>query len=282
MSPPTRPNAVARFPRVPPHLAAAHGEWTGALRLRPFPRDREDLDVELDAESDPHAVSAILTRCVARADDQSLDARFLWAMEVGARIECLLRIAALGGAGAFSVRVRCLSATCGEPLELDLTLEELLALRGDQHAPLVADVGGVTRRLRAPTGEDQLAWLANSYDDLDHAARDLAGSLLEERALAPLTDADVEAIERSLSAHDPFVEFFVRVACPHCSTETEHEVDLASLALGKLREARDALIGEIDVLASRYHWTEAEILEIPRRRRARYLALGESGAWSRA
>jgi hypothetical protein len=278
MSSTTLPNAVARFPRVPPQLAAAHGDWTRALHLKVFPREREDLDVELDGGPDPRAVTAILARCVGRADGQPLDARFLWAMEVGARIECLLRIAALGGAASFPLRVRCISAACGEPLELDLTLEELLAIRGEQDAPIVAEVGGSTRPLRAPTGEDQLAWLGKSYDDLDHATRDLAASLLEERAHAPLSDADVEAIERSLSAHDPLVEFSVRAACPHCGTEAEHEVDLTRLAFGALREARDALIGEIHALASRYHWTEAEILAIPPWRRARYLALGERGA----
>jgi hypothetical protein len=282
MATPAAPDAIARFPRVPPRLAAAHGDWTRALHLRAFPREREDLDVELEGGPDPRAVTAILARCVARADGQPVGSRFLWALDVGARIECLLRIAALGGADTFALRVRCPADTCGQPLELDLTLEELLALRGEQDAPIVAEVGGRARPLRAPTGEDQLAWLGSTYDDLDHAARELAASLLEERTAAPLGEADVEAIERSLAAHDPLVEFSVRAVCPHCGDEAEYEVDLARLALDLLRAARDALIGEIHVLASRYHWTEAEILEIPPSRRAHYLVLGERAARSGA
>jgi hypothetical protein len=273
MSSTALPDAVARFPRVPPRLAAAHGDWTRALHLRAFPRGRDDLDIELDESAGPHVVTAILARCVRRADGEPVDPRFLWALEVGARIECLLRIAALGGARLFPLRLRCGNAACGQPLELELTIEELLALRGEHDAPFAAAVGGASRRLRSPTGEDQLALHGRTYADIDDAARAFAASLLEDGEPQALRDADVEEIERSLAEHDPLVGFSVLAACPHCGADEEHEVDLAGLALGALRDARDALLSDIHVLASRYHWSEPQILEIPAGRRARYLAL---------
>ena len=267
------PNARAQFPRVSPRLTAEHGNWTGALHLRAFPQTREDLDIDLDNAGVPHILTAILARCALRADDEPVDPRFLWGLEVGARIECLLRIAALSGPGNFALRVRCPNGGCSQSLELDLTLDELLSLRHEGDAPIIAKVGGAVRTLRAPTGEDQLALAAVEFDDLEDAARGLAASLLEAREHPLLADADVEAIERSLAEHDPLVEFSVRAACLHCGAEAEYEVDLTDLALGALREARDALISDVHALASRYHWTESEILSIPPRRRALYLAL---------
>ncbi len=274
------PDAVARFPRLPPRLAAAHGDWTRALRLRAFPRGRDDLDIDLDESADPHVVTAILARCVRRADGEPVDPRFLWALEVGARIECLLRIAALGGTGVFPLRVRCGNIACAQPLELDLSIEELLELRGENDAPVVVTVGGTSRQLRSPTGEDQLALRGRAYEDIDDAARAFAASLLDLGEPHALRDADIEAIERSLADRDPLAGFSVLAVCPHCGAEEEHEVDLAGVALGALREAREALIGEIHVLASRYHWTEPQILEIPAARRARYLALVDREARS--
>ncbi|SRR6266487_2450427 len=269
------PDAPAQFPRLPPRLAAEHGDWTGALRLRAFPQTREDLDIDLDDAGTPRIVTAILARCALRADGEPVDPRFLWGLEVGARIECILRVAALSGPGSFALRVRCPNGGCGQALEFDLTLDELLSLRHEGDGPIVAKVGGAVRTLRAPTGEDQLALAADEFDDLEDAVRGLAVSLLEEPEHLPLSDADVEAIELSLTEYDPLVELSVRTACPHCGAEGEYEVDLTDLALGALREARDTLISDVHTLASRYHWTESEILSIPPRRRARYLALNE-------
>jgi hypothetical protein len=52
-----------------------------------------------------------------------------------------------------------------------------------------------------------------------------------------------------------------------------HEVDVAALTLARLAAVQRRTIEEVHVLARRYHWSEAEVLAVPPRRRARYLAL---------
>ena len=55
----------------------------------------------------------------------------------------------------------------------------------------------------------------------------------------------------------------------------EVAVDLEALALRRLYARQDALLATVHRLASRYGWTESEVLAVPARRRARYLALIE-------
>ncbi|HEY2853231.1 MAG TPA: hypothetical protein VGJ18_10320 [Gemmatimonadaceae bacterium] len=245
-----------------------------ALHLRAIPWSIEDLDLPLDNAS-PSTVTTLLARGVARGDGTPVDASLLWALDVQTRTECLLRIAALEGSSTFELRLRCHAPACGKPLEIELTLDELLTQRGDWDAPIVAEFGGVRRSLRAPTGEDQRSWSGRAFDDVREAGLAIATSLLDDSSTTSLSDADVTVIERLLAEHDPLVDFTVLAACPYCGAEEEYEVDLLEHAIKRLRDARDRLLAEIQMLAASFHWSESEIVAIPAWRRSRYLALNE-------
>src|SRR5207302_1639138 len=93
-----------------------------------------------------------------------------------------------------------------------------------------------------------------------------------------LTAAELARVEATLDRADPLVRGALLAACPDCGQFAEHEVDLAGLALARLRQRQLALVETVHRLASRYHWTEADILSIPEWRRGRYLALLEREA----
>jgi hypothetical protein len=262
------------FPPVPARLARSHGERTHSVHLRAIPWSAEDLDLPLD-RADPDAVTTILARCVVRDNGSPVDGQSLWALDVGTRTEWLLRIAALGGSAALELSARCSAPACSQPLEIDLTLDELLALCREREDPIVADIGGVLRTLRAPTGDDQRTWKGRTFEDVGDAGRTIAASLVDDVSTPCLLDADVAVIERALAEHDPLVDFTVVAVCPYCGAETEYEVDLAEHAIGHLRNARDRLLAEVHLLAACYHWSEAEIVAMPAWRRSRYLTLTE-------
>ena len=245
-----------------------------ALHLRAIPWSIEDLDLPLDNAS-PNSITTLLARGIVRDDGTPVDTSLLWALDVQTRTECLLRIAALEGSSTFELRLRCQAPACGQPLEIELTLDELLADRGDRDVALVAEIGGVRRSLRAPTGEDQRSWSGRAFDDTREAELAIAASLLDDSSTTSLSDADVVVIERLLAERDPLVDFTVAAVCPYCGAEAEYEVDLVEHAIKRLRDARDRLLAEIQMLAACFHWSEAEILAIPAWRRSRYMALNE-------
>ena len=74
---------------------------------------------------------------------------------------------------------------------------------------------------------------------------------------------------------DPLVDFTVSCCCPACGAPNEVAVDLEALALTSLLGRQRALLQEVHRFASRYGWTESEVLALPPARRARYLAFFE-------
>jgi hypothetical protein len=79
--------------------------------------------------------------------------------------------------------------------------------------------------------------------------------------------------EKMLSHYDPLGYVEIVGECPDCRGELRAEFDLVANWLSRLKTDSDILIEEIHLLASRYHWTEGEILRLPVARRQRYLEL---------
>ncbi len=94
-------------------------------------------------------------------------------------------------------------------------------------------------------------------------------------ALHPIAGIDLAALSAAMEAADPLVAFSVRTTCPQCEQPAEIAVDLEAVALSRLRQHQRALVRTVHVLATRYGWSEAEVLAIPARRRSEYLRLIE-------
>ncbi|MBP8132856.1 MAG: hypothetical protein KAY13_01165 [Zoogloea sp.] len=124
--------------------------------------------------------------------------------------------------------------------------------------------------LRVPTGADQLRLL-----DAPAAEREihLLGALLDRfdgLELARGANADERRrLEATLEEIAPAVCTEVAAPCPECGHVTRVGID----PYGVLARSSDDLLGDIHRLASNYHWSEAEILALPRLRRQRYLQL---------
>jgi hypothetical protein len=169
------------------------------------------------------------------------------------------------------------NGACGEPIEIDLHPSELLALAAEaDDDPISVDIGGEAVALRKPTGGDQLLWQARALGDEAAALRTIAADLVVPSA-GTLDDAAVTAVEHALAQRDPLVCLELSVACPCCHEVHDYEFDVLDLALARFGERQAELLGDVHVLASHYHWTEAAIAAVPHGRRARYLALIDAG-----
>jgi len=130
---------------------------------------------------------------------------------------------------------------------------------------------------RLPTGADQ-AWLARA-DETDPDA----GEALEHRLVRRLLregdpcGAPVDAttdlagvaglVDDALDAVAPAVVACLAAACPECRAVNAVPVD----SYGLLGRGADDLLDEVHAVATRYHWSESDILRLPRARRRAYL-----------
>jgi hypothetical protein len=236
--------------------------------LRPFGA-AADLDLDFQHVERPRLVTRVLAQCGDPRDES-----FWWDQPVGHRTATLLRLVALTDERpGISLNARCASATCGETFGFELPLGGLpdgnpgtLALR----VPLGADR---VLTMRRPTGDDLRRWAQQKPASRQEAVRVMLESLVIDGDVGP---ADEAALSASMSAMDPLVDFTVSCACPACGLTQDVAVDLESLALASLARRQRALLREVHRLASRYGWTEADVLAVPPARRARYLALMEA------
>jgi hypothetical protein len=238
--------------------------WAGVVLSRPFGTRMDDLEADFAAPR-PCVITDVLARCSpgASADE-------IWDLPAGERIAGLLKLAALGGMDAIDVDFAC--PKCGLAIEVTLEFEELLNAAGSSpKGPVEIGVEGNGEtsggRYRLPTGRDQQQWLPYAGDSESLLLKRMLDSLRVEGWAPP------EAVEAALEQIDPLVRPVVTATCPQCGHSAEQEVDIAEKALILLQAQQERLFTGVHLLASRYHWSEAEIFALPEWRRERYLDL---------
>jgi len=236
--------------------------------LRSFGDAADDLDLDFGSSDRPALVTALLAACAAPAD-----AGHWWQRPVGERISALLALLRdREGTGTVASTIRCEAPGCGARLEIDLPLAPLAVAPPPSPTIAVARDEGDPLELRRPTGDDLRAWRTLRPGSREQAVMAMLACLSvsgEPRAedAAPAAEALAEA--------DPLVAFTVVCACPTCGHEAEYEIDLEGLALQRLAAHQRALLRDVHTLASRYGWSEAQILALTPGRRARYRELIE-------
>lgn len=177
--------------------------------------------------------------------------------------------------------------SCSEAAEFSIRFADILPahpvtkVSADPHVEL--DAGGETwaARLRPPTGAD-----------LEYAARNGSRGVrqLITNCVVELTDpADKHVIPSALPAAcedqvadallalDPAAETRIAAECPVCGHKIDALLDgyaLLQNGLGGSQRVYD----DVFRMARAYHWSEAEILSLPLRRRRHYLAIAAEAA----
>lgn len=228
----------------------------------------EDLDVDFATDDRPALVTTLLASC-----GEPRDAGFWWSQPVGTRIAALLRLlAATDGVDHLSLLAQCRQLSCAEPFEFELPLAMLYNAVPDGGTVQVVLDGERSVALRRPNGQDLREWHSQRPQSRQTAIAAMLKSVVVEGRATP---DDESVLAEALSGMDPLVAFTVSCACPACGAPNEVRVDLENLALARLKQRQRALLHEIHRLASRYGWTEAEVLAVAPHRRAHYLAMIE-------
>lgn len=234
---------------VAEHLSASADPTAPAVRLRAL-TGRDEL--ALDAAA-PWAAFALLRRLAPGLDVATLDVTTADRLLAG-----LYR--ALYGDGC-DCRVRC--TACGEPFGFELALAEVIAAQ-DRDRPR-ADFGDGSwclsdgRRVRAPKVGEL---------GLDPA------TLLERLVVAG--GAGDDAVLRFLERAAPTLALDLDAPCPHCGAAPAVRFDLARYLVQRLAGERPFLMRELHLIAARYGWSLAEILELSRDDRRAFAGLIEA------
>jgi hypothetical protein len=237
---------------------------------------RADLDIDFNTVPRAKVVTALLALCLQQTDGRDIDDATLWEWSVATRLQGLLAIACATSGPITSAVATCSHADCGERIELELALADFALSSGEMiewRTPLKQQAS-----VRLPAGSDQLAWYAHQRERRDADAGWLARRLITRLdAATPAADWQLPAewlapLGSALDDADPLTALSVSAQCPACSTQLDVEVDLEYLLLEDLRRQQYALLDEIQQIAERYHWSEAEIVALPAWRRARYLS----------
>ena len=230
------------------------------LELRDGAASRHSLDRALDLLVLTHPESS-------RAELASLP--------LGGRDDLLLGVRSLLFGDALPVYSEC--AACGAALEMTLSVRELRAVhaRHDSREEYEIEVDGFQVRVRPPNSYDLAAALpaARPYAELlrrcvlkiDRDGRDLESDDLPE-ATGP-------RIAEAIGNCDPLSEILLSPRCPECDSRSSTVLDVVRYLWTELASESRRLLEEVHALASRYGWSEREILSMSPVRRRGYLDL---------
>lgn len=169
---------------------------------------------------------------------------------------------------------------CGEAVEFTADAQAMAATQPAAVAAHVAELAGEDWRLRCrpPTPDDFVA--AAAHADADAFAAELLARCVPEAqwggtavAAQALPASAIERVEQHLQAVDPLARIGFELACPACAGTWTAPFDVAAALWSRVQRAAEQLLAEIDLLARRYGWREADVLALSPLRRRAYLQL---------
>jgi hypothetical protein len=245
----------------------------GAPRVRPFATSVRDLDLDFTRDDRPQLIDAVLRGCM-ESPAERLDAATL-----DGRARALLQIVRETQGDRLMWKARCANQDCGHEMELELSVSQLLSTPAPAERFRCSAEPGCELELRLPTGCDQIEWresVANAEEEgVDVRMASSLVSRVNGQPPGPdwtLPHAWLRAIDAAFREHDVLTAMELRVSCPWCEKESALEPDVEALALSCLAVEQKRVLEEVHQLASVYHWTEAEVLALPPRRRAFYIS----------
>ena len=252
--------------------------------LRPLSAQDQIEFLDWDPGTTPPArlVTGVLAKCGGFPEEEA--AR----LTVGQREALLLRLRSLTFGDRMSCVLRCPRAECGERMDLDLRVSSLILDASPEVAGIhEAVVDDWLVKFRVPDGADQEAVGRMAYGDEQRAVEILLSRCVQSverdgRRWSEIPAVVADRISETMAELDPQAEIALDAKCPACGKTFRTILDTASFFFTEVSTRARALLGEVHLLASAYHWSEAEILEMPERRRRRYLDLVEASLTRRA
>lgn len=226
-----------------------------------------------------HAAIELLDRLLVAVPGTTIGPGDAARLAIGDRDRLLAALHAQLFGDRIESRVRC--SACGEGIELGFSLAALLANLGRDTTPLQGpDPAGYFAlpegpRFRLPTGADQAALLecAPERARVELLLRCLAPDEAQHRTLGDLDPTLLARIEAAMAERCPILDLALDITCHVCAAAQQVRFDIQTYLLRALEHEQRYLVREIHYLARAYGWSLAEILELRREDRRRFVEL---------
>jgi hypothetical protein len=250
---------------LPGGLVLEDGRRLTRAKLRALAGTEEEWLAEAQGTPSAAKVTCVLSSCLVALDGESVDAERVRRLLVGDRDYLMLQLRRITLGDEVAAVMSC--QACGAPMDIAFRASEV-AVESRPQTAMWYSVNGV--RFRLPTGADQEAVLG-----LDAAA---AEKVLLQRCISgedrvEFSDAERESVIAEMERLAPRADLDLDLTCPECGCQFVAPFDTTAFFFEEMRTRSGQLLREVHTLAFYYHWSEADILGLGRRRRQAYLNL---------
>ena len=284
---------VSRYCELP----VGYQDGAGKIHRRAVFRSLSGREEEVLASSQngvPSAslVSEVLASCLTELGDISpITVDIARQLTVVDQQHLLLQLRSITFGENVQAVVQCPAEGCGEKVDIDFKISQLPTAKpgGEREHEFILSEPAISQleshqkqsvRFRLPVGEDQemIASIADvneaealtkllsrcliSVGDIEHPTLD------QTRTLPSLVRRE---IEQHLEEASPGTELIMDIECPECGQPFSAPFNIQDFFFGELRISDAILRKEVHYLAYHYHWSEAEIMAMPRQRRRQYI-----------
>lgn len=253
---------------LPGGLPLGDGRRLEQVCLRPLSGHEEDWLAHHGNAPAAVAVSALLDGCVLPVRELPDEGRLARRLLAGDRDFLILQLRRLTLGDQVHAVLDCPS--CQNKIDVTFDAAAFPVEKSPQPVQSEYAAGPRAIRFRLPSGEDQeaVAGLA-----VDAAADALLSRCLLDPSVLPLTPGEQREIIEEMERLSPKVELELDIHCPECGCAYVTPFDMTAFFFQEVRLKRERFLREVHTLALYYHWSEADILRLPRPRRRAYLEL---------
>ena len=266
------------------------------VELKPLTGREEELLASHQQPGNASLVTQVLQRCIRRIGTLSpVPADIAGHLLIADRQYLLLKLRELTLGDFIRASFHCPWSNCGQKLMVSFSTHEIPVVasadKGPTHtvdlspeAAFAVEPDRTYREVvfRLPNGSDQERLASIAIQDEIRAQVRLLQRCIHR--IGPLQNPDEETIgrlsprarqeiEQHMEAIAPRVELMMESTCPECGRDYAAPFDVQQFFLGELRTSRDLLYREVHYLAFHYHWSEREIMEMPRQKRRTYIEI---------
>ena len=235
--------------------------------------EREILESSENAVSLVTQVTNMLNISLAQLAGMPANKELIASLCSGDRQYLILQLEAIINPASKWFTIDC--HTCDELIQLELIPGTLPVKPAGQYFPAtkaVLSIGEVS--LRVPNGADEEALLQqpdNEKQRLNHLLKQLILQANKDIEIEQLNTEDLDIIDQTLEDMMPQPGTIISTACPYCDAQQQINLDIYAW----MDKKNNGIENDIHQLAINYHWSEKEILALPKTRRKHYLHLIE-------
>jgi hypothetical protein len=256
---------------LPGGLVLDDGRRLGRAELRPLTGREEEWLTQHAGMASAHLATKLLSACFVRLEEEPVNPEIIDKLLVGDRDYLILQLRRMTLGDRFAAVFSC--PACKRAMDVEFLAQDISIeprLQNTVAYTWASDDAQRVVRYRLPNGADQEAVADLRAGDAVEAL--LARCLIDDDG-TPLSNEERVAVIAEMDARAPQIDLELELNCPECGHSFTTPFDCTSFFFSEIRAQSRHLIREVHYLALHYHWSEAEILNLQRDRRRRYLAL---------